>query len=335
MPVYNGEAFMKEAIGSILGQSFRDFELLVVDDGSTDNTASVVQSFADSRIRYEKNETNLKIIQTLNKGLSLAKGKYIVRMDADDIALPDRLEKQVQFMEQNPDVVLCGSSINRFSETYSIIDQRGGGDDIVRAKLLFDTAVNHPSAIIRRSVLLEHHLTYPYEYLHTEDYALWYDLSQYGKLVNLGAVLLRYRMHGNNLSMQHSQLQYQNMNRMRLRIMADFLEKSDIGQKAKRMEQYCRLLALDKVSIKEMKAMDQLLMQVILLNKTSKVYDERGLQQSAAWFWYVVFTHENCQRYSWKMLPAFLWNKHSVVRFLDAPYRKKLLVKSLLRWRKK
>ncbi|WP_447643066.1 MULTISPECIES: glycosyltransferase family 2 protein [Chitinophagaceae] len=335
MPVYNGEAFIKEAIESVLKQSFEDFDLLIIDDGSVDNTAHIVHSITDRRIQYHKNERNLKIIETLNKGLLLAQGKYIVRMDADDIALPDRIERQVSYMEAHPDVVLCGSSINRFSATYSVVDSRGGGDGVTRAKLLFDTAINHPSAIIRRKVLTDYHLTYPSEYLHTEDYALWYELSKYGKVANLDLVLLRYRMHGNNLSMQHNLLQYQNMNRMRLHIMDDFFCKSDVDNREELMAVYKRLLSLNAVNWSDMQEMDHFLMKVIHLNQSSKIYDDLGLRKAASWFWFVVFTHENCQQYSWKMLGAFLWNKNSIAQFLDQQYRRRLLIKSVLRWRKK
>lgn len=335
MPVYNGQLFLKESIDSILQQRYQHFELLIIDDGSTDNTPNIIRQFTDKRIRYVRNDVNLKIIKTLNKGLDLAQGKYIVRMDADDIALPDRIALQVALMERDPDIVLCGSNINRFSESYSIIDKRGGNDDVIRAKLLFDTAVNHPSAIIRKEALTRNGLQYSEQYLHTEDYALWYELSQLGKIVNIDEVLLRYRMHGNNLSMQHSQLQYQNMNRMRIRILKDFLTKSDAADIDELMLTYQKLLQLNTVSFTDMQAMDQLLTKVVEINQSSKVYDDWSLKKAASWFWYVVFTHENCQRFSWNMINAFLWNKKSIAQYLEPVYRRKLLVKSLLNWTKK
>ncbi|QES89195.1 glycosyltransferase family 2 protein [Rhizosphaericola mali] len=335
IPVFNGEKFILESLNSILNQTFQDFEIIIIDDYSTDNTISIINSINDNRIKLFKNSENLKIIRTLNKGILHCNGTYIVRMDADDISLPNRIESQVAFMDKNPDIVLSGCSINRFSENYSIKDLRGGDDATIRSKLLFDTAINHPSAIIRHSVIIENKLEYPKEYLHTEDYALWYEISQFGKLANLGEVLLRYRMHGNNLSMQNNKTQYQNMNRMRIRIMNDFLEKSKVTEVSKVTEEYLYLLSLDKVTIFEMKRMDDLLVKIIKINETSKVYDDKGIKEAASWFWYVVFTHENCEKYSWRMLSLFLWNKKSICYYLAKQYRRKLLVKSILKLRKR
>ena len=105
MPVYNGEKYLRPAIESILNQTFSDFEFLIINDGSTDNSESIILSYKDERIRYVKNENNLKLIKTLNKGIDLARGKYIARMDADDISLPTRLEREIEYMESHPE---CG-----------------------------------------------------------------------------------------------------------------------------------------------------------------------------------------------------------------------------------
>ena len=102
MPVYNGEKYLQQAIESILKQTFTDFEFLIINDGSTDNSENIILSYDDSRIRYIKNEENLRLIRTLNKGIELAKGKYIARMDCDDISLPYRFEKQLKEFQNNP-----------------------------------------------------------------------------------------------------------------------------------------------------------------------------------------------------------------------------------------
>ena len=114
MPVYNGEKYLKEAITSILLQTFDDFEFLIINDGSSDASVDIIQSFRDPRIRLVHNDTNIGLIATLNKGLKLAHGKYVARMDQDDISLPRRLEKQTYFMDNNPDVGVCGTWIKLF-----------------------------------------------------------------------------------------------------------------------------------------------------------------------------------------------------------------------------
>ena len=114
MPAYNAEKYINEAIDSILAQTFTDFEFIIIDDGSTDSTCAIVESYSDSRIRFFKNEHNLGVAATLNRGLDLARGEYIARMDADDISLPTRFEKQAAYMDSHPDVVVCGTGVECF-----------------------------------------------------------------------------------------------------------------------------------------------------------------------------------------------------------------------------
>jgi len=334
IPIYNGERFLQEALDSIYGQTFSDFEIIVVDDGSTDRTEDIIHAQPDGRIKYFKNEKNSGIVFTLNRGLTYCSGKYIARIDADDIAMPDRLQLQWEYMEAHPDTVLLGTSINKFSDTYSFMDQRGGDDAAIRAKLAFDTAINHPSAMFRNDVVKQYNLQYPTKYPHAEDYAFWYTLSQYGKIANLDSILLRYRMHGDNVSMKFDQLQYETMNRIRIKILGDFWK--DKGEKGKGwMAAFERLLSLRKIETEEMLEMDDLLTALVRVNKVNPIYNTDALAKNAAWFWYVVYVHENCVHFYPSMIARFLLRKSSIASYLDASYRKKLLVKSLLFWRKK
>ena len=120
MTVHNGEKHLSEAIDGILNQTFKDFEFLVIDDGSTDGSADIIQSYKDVRIRFISNGKNLSVPVSLNMGLNLARGEYIARMDCDDISLPQRLEKQVQFMDANPEVGVCGTWLETFGRIKEI-----------------------------------------------------------------------------------------------------------------------------------------------------------------------------------------------------------------------
>lgn len=111
LPAYNVQDTIGESIDSILSQTFTDFELIIINDGSQDNTEEVIHAYSDKRIRYYRNEKNEGLIYTLNRGLDLAQGKYIARMDADDVSLPTRFEKQVKVMEESPNIVVCGTQI--------------------------------------------------------------------------------------------------------------------------------------------------------------------------------------------------------------------------------
>jgi glycosyltransferase involved in cell wall biosynthesis len=225
LPAYNAQETIGEAIQSIIDQTYTDWELLVINDGSTDNTRSVVLSFADSRIRYIENEGNKKLIYTLNRGLELATGKYIVRMDADDISLPTRFEKQVAFMDNHLDVVASGGGMLTFSNDKIIKRIHCESDSEKIELLLFNTSpIYHPTAIIRRSILELYAIRYSQEYLHVEDYMLWYNLSKVGKLSNIDDVLIKYRISDNQVSSKYSDLQINNKNKVRKQIVFDFLQ---------------------------------------------------------------------------------------------------------------
>lgn len=201
MPVYNGEKYVQEAVESVLRQTYRDFELLIINDGSSDSTPHILSELekADGRIKVIHNEQNLRLIATLNKGLNLATGKYIVRMDADDICHPERFRKQVDFMETHGYIGICGSWVNFFGHENKVLRLPEEHEEI-RARLLFKPPVIHPSVIIRRSVLEEHDLRYREELLHAEDFGLWVEAAMYTKLGNIPEVLLDYRLSENNIS---------------------------------------------------------------------------------------------------------------------------------------
>lgn len=206
MPVYNGERYLREAIDSILGQTFRDFEFLIINDGSTDGTEAIIQSFHDSRIRYIKNESNLKLIATLNKGLVLAKGEFIARMDADDIAVSTRLEKQLAFMKENESVGICGSWFESFGSGNSVV-KYPVSDDGIRYMALYQCPFCHPSVMLRTEVIRKHRLEFSHDYPHAEDYEFWLRAGRFTEMHNIAEVLIRYRQHAESVSVKESNIQ--------------------------------------------------------------------------------------------------------------------------------
>jgi len=207
MPIHNGEAFVAAAIESILGQTFRDFEFLIIDDGSTDHSVGIITAHGDPRIRLIHNERQIELIRTLNRGVGLARGKYIARMDADDISLPERLERQVGFLEANPDVGACGTWLvtmgDREGEVWRYPESAGK----IRCRLLFDVALAHPSVCMRREAFARHGLRFDEAYPQAEDYQLWRTASGQFPLANIAEVLLRYRVHAESLSQRCRQQQ--------------------------------------------------------------------------------------------------------------------------------
>ena len=194
MPVYNAEKYLNEAIDSILNQTFTDFEFIILNDGSSDGSDAVISSYDDNRIHYVKNSKNLRLASTLNKGISLAKGCYIARMDADDVSLPSRLETQLDYMKLNPDIVVCGSNVKTFGYNERIYNYPTSHNDIC-CQMLFGSPLAHPSTIFRRDVLLRNRMHYDSDRRRAEDYEFWIRLSKSYKLANINKVLLRYRVY--------------------------------------------------------------------------------------------------------------------------------------------
>jgi len=210
LPVYNGEKYLHDAVKSILNQTFTDFEFLIINDGSTDNSIKIIKSFNDERIHLINNNKNLKLAKTLNKGIDLAQGKYIVRMDQDDISYSERLSKQVDFMEKHPEVGVCGSWVKLIGKNAGQIwDIPPSNSDIIKCLLLFSSYIFHPTVIIRKNLLKKYNLYYNPAFLHAEDYDLWCRISEYSQISNLQEILLYYRIHSEKMSDIYNNTQIQ------------------------------------------------------------------------------------------------------------------------------
>lgn len=200
MPVYNGETYLKQAIESILHQTFSDFEFLIINDGSTDASVEIVESIRDPRILLVHNESNLTLVPTLNKGLELACGEYVARMDCDDISLPERLATQVAFMDHFPDVGVCGAWVKTIGAIEGNIMQWPSDDATIRCGMLFKNMITHPSVIIRKELIDTFGFKYDPDFKHAEDYELWVRCAEHTRLANINEVLLHYRWHDRNIS---------------------------------------------------------------------------------------------------------------------------------------
>lgn len=208
MPVYNTEAYVGEAIESVLNQTFTDFELIIVDDGSTDRSLEIINSFAkkDSRIRIFVNESNLGVSKAITRGFKLARGKYIARMDADDICLPHRFEKQIGFMQENPGVGLLGTwgkvidVDGNFVANWKMPTQT----EFIKWVLLWESPLIHPSVLASRNYLLE---GLPFQFNHGQDYELWDRMAQFVNIENLPEIHLIRRSQPNSIGQTQPQSQ--------------------------------------------------------------------------------------------------------------------------------
>lgn len=212
LPAYNAELTVAEAIESMLNQTYRDWELIVINDGSKDNTEQVIRSFTDARIRYIANEGNKGLIYTLNRGISLAIGEYIARMDADDIAFPTRLEKQVNYLDSHPEVIVLGTGFETFGEgVEKRIVMLAETDEQIKDAYLTEFPFAHPTVMMRRVEGLQ----YNSDYKNAEDYRLWLDLMNKGRYHNLQEVLLHYRISPSQITQRASASQQEATQRCR------------------------------------------------------------------------------------------------------------------------
>lgn len=211
LPAYNAERFLKESIDSILAQTYTNFELIVLNDGSTDRTEEIILSYDDPRIRYIKNETNLKLIKTLNKGIDLARGKYIARMDADDISLPTRLEREVEYMESHPECGLVSVLPYVMSESGKILHKSRFFISTQHYSCLFvnlfSAPILHPGSFFKSEVLKKYKYRDIPEVLNVEAYDLWCRLFLGEiKFAVLNEYLFNYRL--NSTSVCHTEAQF-------------------------------------------------------------------------------------------------------------------------------
>lgn len=204
MPVYNGEQYLHESIESIINQTFRDFEFLIVSEHGTSNESlAIIESYSDERIRHIHNATRLGLVGSLNLGLKEARGEYIARMDADDISLPERLERQVGFMDSHSKVGLCGTWVSTFGKQNQTWKYPTSYDKI-KAYSLFRNCFAHSSVMIRVYLFKMFDLYYDENFRYAEDFELWQRCAFCFEVVNIAEVLVRFRMSNTNTSVLNS-----------------------------------------------------------------------------------------------------------------------------------
>lgn len=196
MCVHNGRDYLSAAIGSICRQTFGDFEFLIIDDGSTDGSADLLAALDDPRIRLVRNPVNLGLTRSLNRGLDVARGRFLARMDGDDISEPDRLQSQVRFILDHPDIGLLGTSRTLIDETGRTIAHAPAvcDDRSIRFKSLLGNPFAHPGMMLRMETLRRHHLRYDESFPTAQDYDLWVRMLAVTAGANLPQPLLRYRL---------------------------------------------------------------------------------------------------------------------------------------------
>ena len=259
MPVYNAQEYLEDSIQSVLNQTFKGFEFIILDDGSTDLSLPIIEKWGamDRRIRIV-NHQHTGLSALLRMGLNHAKGEFIARMDADDISLPERFERQINFFQRHAEVGTCGTWMRMFGQKSGVM-KPPLDDARIKACLLFACPMMHPTVMMRRSMLTESNINYSESARWTEDYDLWTRLAPHTQFANLPELLLLYRTHNAQVSTEKQEEQRRNAGACRSRFL-QALGFECTAQELDRHEQVCN--ATQSVRTEELMAMHDWLMKL-------------------------------------------------------------------------
>lgn len=323
MSVYNTNTeFLRASIVSILEQSYQNFEFIIINDGCDDlETLDTLREYTelDKRIRCIDNAFNMGLTKSLNRGLSMARGMFIARMDADDIALPDRLKLQIDYMEKHPEITVLGCNAEKFGE----IDQKQsmvfrdftqGSEERFRIKmLLYNAGPVHSSVMIRKAFLDESGIRYREEIKKAQDYALWVDcLNNGGIIYNLPITLMKYRMHGGQITSEKANEQVQYARKViEEQLFAKGFRDIEAGS-------IISSLCLEELVTSTKKYINSL-RKLVLWNLSYKIFNEKYLEQEVKLRWLN------------KIIKNFIRN-HSIEPFFHTFSIKCLLGSTMIRW---
>ena len=260
LPIYNAAPYLKECLDSIFSQTYTFFEIIAINDGSEDHPETIIELYKDSRLHYFENEANIGVAKTLNKAIALAKGDYLLRMDADDIQRPEKIKKQVDFMLNHPETSILGTSFSQFKYDRPLFNNLPTGDSQIKLELFFKSALCHPTVMMDRRMFKIHGYRCNENQRTAEDYNLWIDASIGGlKFANLPEKLLVYRQHSNQNTFRYFDDLMELDDSLRLKLANFFFKKI--------IEKYGRHLYLNFIynlfeNLNELKAIKKMVLEI-------------------------------------------------------------------------
>lgn len=286
LPVYNAEKYLKEAIDSILSQTYDDFELWIFNDGSTDNSLQIIQSFDDDRIRLFDNKINKGYVHYLNYGLENAKTPYIARFDADDIAMPNRFEEQLNFLEKNKNYAIVGTQaflLQNSQKTTQLLSFLPTNIQEIKLFSYFSCPFIHPSVMFRQDIL--QYFRYNNIFMPAEDYELWSRIIQKYPVANIAKPLLYYRVHSTNISTTKRTCQLKSIRA----IYQTLLKQSGMNFKEYELESHLKLSGsyTDKIDEKEVNDAEKWLIKLEKHFMKQKLYSDNEIQEVLMNIWYL------------------------------------------------
>ena len=327
MPTYNVAPYVREAIDSVMQQTYTNFELLVIDDCSTDDTVSVVRSINDPRIRIVQNEKNLGLAENLNRGLSHITTEYVARMDGDDIAEPVWLEREVAILDNHPDIGICSGGFERFGTLKSLVRFPERHEDSM-ANMLFECSVIVPT--FRMSLYRNHGLRYSTEAFPAEDYRFWAECLRITKMYNVQETLFHYRMHPTQICTARREEQQRKVAQVRRYMLEWLSEEFTEEEKTYYTGQFMAAQIASKQDYQERKSFCR---KMIEKNRSVGHFDEEALRRR-------LDKHLTLTLYS-TIVDRFFNNGYSIPKYLNylssglafrtgRKYETKFLLKSLL-----
>lgn len=292
LSVYNGEKYLDEAIKSILNQTYKNFEFIIIDDGSTDKSLEIIKCYDDKRIVLISRE-NRGLIASLNEGIKKAKGKYIARMDADDVSLPLRFGEQIKFMEKNLDIGICGTAVIGFGENIKEnLWKLSTNDKTIKTELLFSSCFAHPTVMIRKRIMLENELYYDENFVHAEDFELWTQMAKYTKFANLKTPLLKYRIIDSSITREADKNIEQRYQTIKA-IFEKSLKKLDIKNNEEENQLHFNLTVNNRIAQHDISFDDlnSYFSKIIQANRKKNIYDTLELKKvlGKKWLWNVYY----------------------------------------------
>lgn len=326
MPIYNVGKYLMASIDSVLAQTYRDFDLLILDDCSTDNSGEIVATYTDSRIRYFRNSSNLGLAENLNKCLDLVHTELVARMDGDDVAEPNWLQRNIEVLDSCPEIGICSSGFQFFGTKDSLVRYPQSHEDSM-AQMLFGCTVIVP--VIRMSFLEKYHLRYNQSAFPAEDYDLWSRCYPLTKVYNIQETLFHYRMHVSQISTSRREAQIQKTNEVRLR-MLDLLNPN--------LSEEDKAYFLGNYGLAHIEGMSDLQKMIAFGEKLERMnmgtynlvalHNRLSKQVSAAALSYVQRSIWN-EGYSLSKYIHYL--SSGFARYIPAKYKVKFLIKSIIR----
>lgn len=327
MPVHNGAEFLRQAIDSILNQTYADFEFIIIDDGSTDASNAIIKSYKDSRIKLVAFENNEGLIKCLNYGIAIAKGDCIIRMDADDISEPNRFEIQKKFMDDHPSLLLSGTSALRFDTAGNEVEWKYPSSyEGIKLRLLWGTAAIHPTWIINKKHFLSSGFLYG-NAEHAEDYDLLTRLVMSNEVRNIPQKLLRYREHENQISIARKNSQVEAARAIAINYIEKALDMSFSDLEKKTFTKVSNYKF--ELSLLELESVKVLFCKMLSKNRDLHFFENSKFLEtlSKRWFFACYFSSHN----GFSVLNLYFRNKELFEKPIWSFRNLKFIMKCLLR----